>query len=296
MTRVVMTPDAVPPGGAERNPLGLPGPPSSRRFWLGRYWALFRSAWLVDLQYRPAILIWLVLGLAQPLVMLAIWWSVAGSGGVGGIGRDGFAQYFFALMLVDQLTLAWDVWYVDRWIREGELNYRLVRPINPLHEAISDNAAYKAGSASLLVLVWLGVAALWPAVRIPVQPVRWLGALLAVVLAGGIRFLVSYVHGLLAFWTTRASGIFELHYGISLFLAGRIAPLALLPPLAARAASILWFRSMLAFPVEVLTGSVATLRDYGAGVGAQVFWLIAWVLAYRIAWSRGLDRYEGVGG
>ncbi len=291
-----MTSDVVAGDEAGRNPLGLAGPSSPTRFWLRRYWALFRSAWLVDLQYRPAIAIWLLLGLAQPLVMLAVWWSVAGEGGVGGFGRDAFAQYFFALMLVDQLTLAWDVWYVDRWIRNGELNFRLVRPINPVHEAISDNAAYKAGSASLLVLVWLGVAAFWPAVRVPMEPARWLGALLAVVLAAGIRFLVSYVHGLLAFWTTRASGLFELHYGVSLFLAGRIAPLSLLPPLAAQAASLLWFRWMLAFPVEVITGAVTTPRQYAAGIGAQLFWLTAWLVAYRLVWTRGIRRYEGVGG
>jgi len=250
----------------------------------------------VDLQYRPAIAIWLALGLAQPLVMLSIWWSVAGGGGVAGYDQSDFARYFFALMLVDQLTLAWDVWYVDRWIREGELNFRLVRPINPIHEAIADNVAYKAGSASLLIVVWIVVAAFWPAVRLPVDPLRWAGALVAVVLAGGIRFLVSYVHGLLAFWTTRASGLFELHYGISLFLAGRIAPLAILPPLAATVASVLWFRSMLAFPVEVLTGAVATFHGYAQGVGTQLAWLLIWLGAYRLAWSRGTRRYEGVGG
>jgi ABC-2 type transport system permease protein len=145
-------------------------------------------------------------------------------------------------------------------------------------------------------LVWGLVAVFWPAVRVPLEPLRWLGALVAVVLAGGIRFLVSYVHGLLAFWTTRASGLFELHYGLSLFLAGRIAPLSLLPPLAAGVASILWFRSMLAFPVEVLTGVVDSLPGYLGGLGGQIGWLLVWFLLYRLAWSRGLRRYEGVGG
>jgi ABC-2 type transport system permease protein len=272
------------------------GPSPRKSAWLERYWALFRAAWLVDLQYRPAIAIWLMLGLAQPLVMLAIWWTVAADGGVAGYGQGDFARYFFALMLVDQLTLAWDIWYVDRWIREGELNFRLVRPVNPIHEAVADNLAYKAGSATFLILVWVVVAVFWPAVRLPLEPLRWAGALVAVILAGGLRFLVSYFHGLLAFWTTRASGLFELHYGVSLFLAGRIAPLAILPSAAATAASLLWFRSMLAFQVEVLTGAVTTVEGYAVGVGGQLFWLAVWIGAYRLAWARGTRRYEGVGG
>jgi ABC-2 type transport system permease protein len=261
-----------------------------------RYVALIRAAWLVDLQYRAAIMIWLVLGVAQPLVMLAIWWSVAADGSVAGFGQDDFARYFFALLLVEQLTIAWDIWYIDRWIRKGELNTRLVRPISPVHEAIADNLAYKARAVLTVVVVWGVVAAFWPAVRLPFDPVRWAGAALAVVLAAGIQFLVSYVHGLLAFWTTRATGVFQLQYGLSLFLAGRIAPLALLPPAVATVAGVLWFRYTLSFPVEVLTGSVTTLGEYGRGIAMQVVWLAAWLGAYRGVWRVGLRRYEGVGG
>lgn len=202
------------------------------RRWAVRYAALVRAGWLVDLQYRAAIAIWLLLGVAQPLVMLAIWWTVAGGGPVGGFGRSEFARYYFAVMLVDQLTLAWDVWYIDRWIREGELNFKLVRPVAPIHEAVADNLAYKGKTALVVLVGWAVVAAFWPAVRLPLTAGRLLVAGLATVLAAGIRFLVSYVNGLLAFWTTRATAIAELHFGLSLFLAGRIAPLALLPPWA----------------------------------------------------------------
>lgn len=263
---------------------------------MDRYAALIRTAWLVDLQYRAAILIWLVLGVTQPMVMLAIWWSVAAGGAVQGFGQAEFARYFFALLLVEQLTIAWDVWYIDRWIREGELNARLVRPISPIHEAIADNLAYKGRAVLTVVAVWGAAAFFWPAVRLPFEPVRWAAALLAVVLAAAIQFLVSYVHGLLAFWTTRATGVFELQYGLSLFLAGRIAPLALLPPVVATVAGVLWFRYTLSFPVEVLTGAIASPGAYVRGLAMQVVWLVAWIAAYRYVWRVGVRRYEGVGG
>src|SRR2546422_4440908 len=57
-------------------------------------------------------------------------------------------------------------------------------------------------------------------------------------------------------YTTLFRSIMDLHAGVSLFLAGRIAPLALLPPAVAGVAGMLWFRSMLAFPVDLLTGAV----------------------------------------
>jgi ABC-2 type transport system permease protein len=261
-----------------------------------RYAALIRNAWLVDLQYRASIVLWLLWGVTEPAIALGIWWAIAADGPVAGYQRDDFARYFFAVMLINQLTIAWDSWYLDRWIREGELNFRLVRPLHPAHEAVADNIAYKARTASVILLVWLLMAAAWPAVRLPFAPGRWALTALAVLLAAAMRFFISFTTGLLAFWTTRATAIMELHAGVSLFLAGRIAPLALLPPAVASVAGVLWFRAMLAFPVDLLTGAVHGTDAVLRGFASQIVWLGLWILAYRIAWSRGLQKYGAVGG
>src|SRR5437773_31653 len=202
----------------------------------------------------------------------------------------------FAVMLINQLTIAWDSWYLDRWIREGDLNYRLARPLHPAHEAVAENIAYKARTASVILVVWLLVAAAWPAVRLAFDPGRWAITAVAVLLAAAMRFFISFTTGLLAFWTTRATAIMELHARVSLFLAGRIAPLALLPPAVAGVAGVLWFRSMLAFPVDLLTGAVQGTDAILRGLGGQIVWLAVWILAYRVAWSRGIRKYGAVGG
>jgi ABC-2 type transport system permease protein len=257
---------------------------------------MIRNAWLVDLQYRAAIVLWMLWGLVEPAIALGIWWSIAGAGPVGGYGRGDFARYFFALMLVNQLTLAWDSWYLDRWIREGELNFRLARPLHPAHEALADNVAYKVRSGSVLILVWLAVALAWPTVRLPFAPGAWALTALAVVLAAVMRFLISFTTGLLAFWTTRATAIMELHAGVSLFLAGRIAPLSLLPPAVGTVAGFLWFPYMLAFPVELLTGAAHGSAALARGFLGQSVWLVIWFLLWRLAWRRGIRRYGAVGG
>src|SRR5207245_2568386 len=222
---------------------------------ISRYAALIRNAWLVDLQYRASIVLWLLWGVAEPAIALGIWWTIAGDGSVAGYARADFARYFFAVMLINQLTIAWDSWYLDRWIREGDLNYRLARPLHPAHEAVAENIAYKARTASVILVVWL-----------------------------------------LAVWPTRATAIMELHARVSLFLAGRIAPLALLPPAVAGVAGVLWFRSMLAFPVDLLTGAVQGTDAILRGLGGQIVWLAVWILAYRVAWTRGIRKYGAVGG
>src|SRR2546427_4147860 len=264
--------------------------------WARRYGALIRNAWLVDLQYRASIVLWIIWGVTEPTIALGIWWSIAGDGQVGGYARADFARYFFALMLVNQLTIAWDSWYLDRWIREGDLNYRLARPLHPAHEAVAENIAYKARSGGMILVVWLVAALVWPAVRLPLAPGRWTLTALAVLLAAAMRFFISFATGLLAFWTTRATAIMGLHRRIALVLSGPLSPLALLPPAVAGVAAVLWFPYMLAFPVNLLTGSVHGTAALLRGLGGQIAWLAVWILAYRVAWSRGIRKYGAVGG
>lgn len=264
--------------------------------WTRRYGAMIRNAWLVDLQYRASIVLWVLWGVTEPVIALGIWWAIAGDGTVGGYARADFARYFFGVMLVNALTIAWDSWQLDRWIREGDLNYRLARPLNPVHESLADNLAYKVRSAGTILVVWLVAASVWPAVRLPFDPGRWAWVALAVALAAAMRFFISFTTGLLAFWTTRATAIMELHAGVAMFLAGRVAPLALLPPVVASVAQLLWFPYMLAFPVDLLTGDSLTRETLLHGFAGQVVWLLIWIVAYRLAWRRGLLRYGAVGG
>src|SRR5438093_11935344 len=147
----------------------------------------------------------------------------------------------------------------------------------------------------MILVVWLVVSLVWPAVRLPLAPGRWALTAAAVLLAAAMRFFISFTTGLLAFWTTRATAIMELHAGISLFLSGRLAPLALLPPAVARVAVFSWFPYILAFPVELLTGAVHGAAVVRGFVG-QIVWFAVWIGAYRFAWTRGLRKYGAVGG
>jgi ABC-2 type transport system permease protein len=261
-----------------------------------QYAELLRSAFLVDLQYRASIVIWLIWGVTEPLISLGIWWSIAAGGAVDGYTREGFARYFFGVALVNQATLSWDAWNIDRWIREGEMNHRLTRPIALIHEAIADNIAYKGPTTLIILTAWIVASIFWPAVRISFEPGRWTLTIIAVLLAAAIRFLNNIAVGLLAFWTTRATALVELQFGLALFLSGRIAPLSLLPPRIVHIAEYLWFPYILSFPVEILTGGVTTTRQYVSGFTGQIIWLAIWLLLYLLIWTRGRRHYGAVGG
>src|SRR5262249_16494385 len=55
--------------------------------WARRYGALIRNAWLIDLQYRASILLWVLWGVTEPAIALGIWWAIAGAGDIDGYAR-----------------------------------------------------------------------------------------------------------------------------------------------------------------------------------------------------------------
>ena len=266
--------------------------------WLQRYSALMRTAWLVDLQYRADIALWLLWGVIEPAVALGIWWSIAGAAGgdVDGYSQLAFARYFFAVTLVNQLTQSWDAWSIDHWVAGGEMNYRLARPVPPVHEAVADNLAYKARTGGIVLAVWLAAAALWPLARLPVHPSHWALAVVAIVLGAGIKFFNGFAIGLLAFWTTRSTALIELQMAVGVFLSGQIAPMDMLPHPVAAVAHFLWFPYVIAFPVSLLTGVGDSSSTVVRGFLAQIAWLGVWWRVFRLTWWRGLKRYGAVGG
>ncbi|HVC73365.1 MAG TPA: hypothetical protein VNC85_06300, partial [Mycobacteriales bacterium] len=76
-----------------------------------------------------------------------------------------------------------------------------------------------------------------------------------------IRSMLLWVLGMITFWTTRVSAIYDTYFTAELLLSGRLVPLALLPAWAAGLADLLPFKYTFGYPIEVLAGVVV---DRGA--------------------------------
>ena len=61
------------------------------------YRAIFRASIAVMLQYRIALLIWMLAHIMGPLIYLVVWSTVAGGGRVAGYAAADFAAYYLVL-------------------------------------------------------------------------------------------------------------------------------------------------------------------------------------------------------
>jgi ABC-2 type transport system permease protein len=259
------------------------------------YRQLIHTSLAAMLQYRVALLIWLIGQVLAPVIYLVVWStvSVASGGSVGGYTSGDFAAYYLALMIVGHLTYTWIMYEYDYRVREGTLSASLLRPLHPIHGDIADNLGSKAMSAPFMLAVAFGLGLIF-------QPtftfVPWAAvAFIPVIgLAFVLRFFVEWTLAQAAFWTTRVSAINQLYFLAMLFFAGEMAPLALMPPPVQTIATLLPFRWMIAFPIELLLGKL-TPQQTLAGVAAQLAWIGLSYALLRVVWRLGLRQYSAVG-
>ena len=258
-------------------------------------WVQLKTSSALNLQYRAANFIWLIGAVLEPVIYLIVWDTVAQvqGGDVGGFTSSDFAAYFLALMVVDRLTFTWIMWEYEFMIREGTLARRLMRPLHPFWVDVMDNLAYKALIMVVLVpTVIVLVLAFRPTFETTFLDL--LAFLPALILAFVMRFCLEWTLAMAAFWTTRTSAINQVYFVIFLFFSGRLAPLELLPSFAQTLASLLPFRWMLSFPLDVLLGRLSA-PEIALGYLAQLGWTGIILLVLPQAWRVGVKQFSAVG-
>jgi len=263
--------------------------------YISIYKGYFKTAIAVQFQYRIAMLIWLIGDVVEPLMYLVVWTTVAAQqgGAVGSFGAGDFAAYYIAMMMVNHATFSWIMWEYDYRIRSGDFSTVLLKPIHPIHSDIADNLGYKV----LTMIVFL------PAVAVLAwffQPtwnlVGWAVAATLPVLALAflMRFFLEWGLAMSAFWTTRTGAVNQVYFVLLLFFSGRLAPLELFPQPVQTLATILPFRWMLSFPVELAMGRLS-VGDALSGIGVQLAWIAAGFDLMRSLYRAGIRRYAAFG-
>ncbi len=267
------------------------------RYFLDNYREQLKVGMAVMLQYRFAVLIWGVWGFVGPLVSLAVWTAVAGSGivsnGATSFNRAEFSAYFLVFMVFGHVTMSWDAFEYGMRVRNGALSPHLLKPLEPIHRDAAQNISFKVVTSSMLIPVWI---LLWILLK-PAPPVSLEQALLSIpslALAAVMRYVWQYALACLAFWTTRVEAVNQLWFAVDSFLGGRVAPLALLPGWLGTLAYFSPFRSMGSFPVELALGRVPPDQVL-PGFLLQLAWLAGGILVFRVIWAAGIRQYSAVG-
>ncbi len=260
------------------------------------YLTTMRLAVQQQFQYRTANYFWMLGMVAEPVIYLVVWTTIADQqgGSVQGLTAGYFAAYYIVWTLVRNMNIVFGAPFWEERIREGELNKDLLRPVLPLHYDI----AFFAGWKVVVIVLWIPLAIGLSLVFDPVLDPRLLEiAVFAVAIWGAylLRTMFQEALGMLCFWTTRGAAIFDLWMMTELLLSGRLVPLPLMPDWVQDVSRFLPFQWAFFFPIEALVGDLSN-EELVRGLGAQLLWILIGLAIFRVAWKHAIKRYSAVGG
>ncbi|HET7029192.1 MAG TPA: ABC-2 family transporter protein [Candidatus Limnocylindrales bacterium] len=249
-----------------------------------------------QIQYRVANYMYMLGMVAEPVIYLVVWQTVAAQQGgeVAGISAGQFAAYYIVWTLVRNINIVFTPYGWEWRIRQGQLSAQLLRPLFPIVEDLG----FFLGWKPVVILLWLPIAFFLSLVFHPVlNPTPLAVAVFAVSLLGAylIRSLNQSSLGLITFWTTRVGPIFQLYIAAELLLSGRLVPMALMPVWVQQLADVLPFQWTFGFPIEALVGNLTT-DELLRGLAMQLLWIVIGSVLVRVVWSFAVRRYSAVAG
>jgi ABC-2 type transport system permease protein len=265
------------------------------RSMLDFYGTTIRTAIQSELQYRAATYMYMVGMVAEPVIYLVVWSTIArqNGGSVEGLTPGDFAAYYIVWTLVRNMNIVFTPYGWEQRIREGQFSGLLLRPLHPIHYDI----AQFAGGKFVWVVLYLPIAVGLSFAFHPTFSVSVLEVLVFLVAIWGaylIRTMNLWLLGLVTFWTTRASAIFETYMMAELLLSGRLVPLKLMPEWAQTLAAWLPFKWTFYFPIEALVGDLSTAQLLG-GLGMQALWIAIGAGLVWVCFRRSVKHYTAVG-
>jgi len=264
--------------------------------WRDFYLAQMRMAIATQVQYRVANYFYMIGMVAEPVIYLVVWSTVAveQGGEVGGFTPGEFAAYYIVWTLVRNMNIALTPWAWEDRIKEGNLASFLLKPMHLIHFDI----AFLAGWKVVVIILWLPLAAFLSLLFHPTfnaGPEDVFVFFIAIWGAYLIRSLELWMLGLVTFWTTRVGPVFDVFFTAELLLSGRLVPLALMPDWAQQLANFFPFKWTFGFPIEALIGQMST-QEHLLGLAAQLFWIVTLTGVVMVGWRFAVKRFSSVGG
>ena len=280
------------------SPLPAPrrGPIAFVRHWFDVYTTAMRIAVVVQFQYRVANYFYMIGMVAEPVIYLVVWSTVAEQQGgeVGGFTPGEFAAYYIVWTLVRNMNIALTPWAWEERIKQGEFAGLLLKPLHPFHFDL----AYLAGWKVVVIILWLPLAFVLSLLFKPTFNAGLSDVVVFFIAIWGayvIRSLELWVLGLVTFWTTRVGPVFDVFFTAELLLSGRLVPLALMPDWAQQLANLFPFKWTFGFPIEALIGQQSASEQL-FGLAMQLFWIVLLTVVVVLGFRFAVKRFSAVGG
>ena len=233
---------------------------------LRKYKPFVRASAIDMMAYRFNILIWVIVTVLEVTCLIFLWFAVYQSS-EGGIDSsiNGFTfkemiTYVVLTTVFGFVTFNNDtLWFINKDIKEGTIGNYVIKPISYRGRFVASNL----GALLMMTLVFgtpLYCDSLGVLIGIGFLPVpsaltfiaHFALFLVAGLLASLLNDVISYIFGVLCFYTSAAWGLNALKTTIISFLSGTMLPIAFFPNVFREIVTYMPFAGMSQNPVLIL--------------------------------------------
>ena len=264
---------------------------------MNKYLTLFGLSWQRQLEVRSDFFFERTRSLSILLSLYFLWSALlVNRTDLLGYSRDQLLTYVLVMTLLRAFVLGAVTDRIPMEIAKGKLSETLLRPISHIaYWGVQDGANKALNLVSAVLELAIFIALVSAPLLAPGTLGAWAG--FAAASLGGmiLYFQMSYILGVLGFWTAQSWGprfCFEI---VLEFCAGAYFPIDLLPVAVQRVLNLLPFPFLIFYPV-----SIYLERTTGAAIAGvlatQAVWMIVLGFVARFLWRRGLRKYAAEGG
>ncbi len=235
------------------------------------------------------LLFWITwIGQVLTITLLAAFWQAVYThrSTLAGLHQQQTISYIILAQILAPVS-SWSLTMrLGSFIRDGSIATELVRPFDLQLRFYAESLA-SCLSSIIQMAIPIGIlASIAFGVRLPVDPRVWIAFSVSFLLGITIAYLIDWLIGCLAFFTTEVWGLGVLRNGIVMFFGGTLIPLVMLPATLRAVAYTLPFAQAVYQPISLLAG-LAPISQAPRIILVQIGWVVGLAIAARIAflWS-----------
>jgi ABC-2 type transport system permease protein len=279
---------------------GGPGLVADGAARLRTWWTILRICLEERLVYRGDFALGTLMRFLPIVTQIFLWGAIfaaANRSSIAGYTQHEMIAYYLMTMVARAFSsMPGLASGIALQIRNGEVKKFLVQPIDMLGFLMLTRIAHKVvyyvvaiAPFALVFFICRGYFAGWP------DPLTLAAFVLSLVLCFLLGFFLEATIGMIGFWFLEVSSLLFVYMLFNFFFSGHMFPIDILPGAFGQAAKLVPLQYLCYFPAAVFLGKIQG-PELVDGLCIQAGWVLFFLLASRVAWSRGLKRYSGYGG
>lgn len=224
-------------------------------------------------------------------------WQAAflGIATIDGFSKNDMMVYYLFIFVLRTLLSVYPN-EISRFIKTGELNNYLVKPLSLTESQLANELAWKLMRFFFLIAaVFLLSTYFLSGASIYLPEIISIPFFLSIVIALLLNFYLKTCIEYLAFWFGEIDGIRISFYVLEAFFAGALLPLSLMPQFIQHIGNFLPFKYFYYFPTQIAFSKL-TQQELFIGFLIGSTWLCCAFFLSRFLYSRGLRIYSAYSG